>query len=107
MKTLSLSINGWSVPNAGGVPTGGSLSASGLIRLIIEYLYAVVVILAVVFLLWGGINWITSGGDKQKLTQARQKITFAIVGLIVAFLAFAIIYAIGTFFGVNLIASPV
>lgn len=39
--------------------------------------------LTFLYLLWGAVEWITSGGDKQKVESARNKITQAIVGLIV------------------------
>lgn len=40
-------------------------------------------LLVLLYLLWGGIEWITSGGDKGKTEAARNKITQAIIGLIV------------------------
>ena len=47
-------------------------------------------ILSLLFLIWGGIRWIMSGGDKAKIDQARATIIAAIVGLIISFLAFFI-----------------
>ena len=38
-------------------------------------------LMALAFLLWGGINWITSSGDKAKNEEARNRITAAIIGL--------------------------
>jgi FtsH-binding integral membrane protein len=101
MEKLALSINGISF-SGGAIPNGG-ISSSNIISVIITYLYIAVVILALLFIIWGGISWITSEGDKQKLAQARQKILFALIGLIVAFLAFFIVKTIGTIFGVTLI----
>lgn len=46
------------------------------------------VIIALFFLIYGGIRWITSGGDKAKVEAARGTISAAIVGLLLAFLAF-------------------
>ncbi len=66
-------------------------NASNLVSSIVTILLIVAVILALFFLLWGGIRWITSGGDKGKIDGARQAITAAIVGLILAFLAYAIL----------------
>ncbi len=44
-------------------------------------------IVALIYLLWGALDWITSGGDKEKLLKARQKIQNAIIGLIIVFAA--------------------
>lgn len=38
-----------------------------------------------IYLLWGGIDWITSSGDKEKLSKAQQKLTNAIIGIILIF----------------------
>ena len=71
---------------------------SGFIRLI-------VVIAAIVFffiLVWGGIQWIVSGGDKAQTEAARNRITSALVGLVIVFAAWAILQLINVFFGVNI-----
>jgi hypothetical protein len=36
---------------------------------------------AFAYLVWGGFDWITSGGEQQKQQGARDKITAAVVGL--------------------------
>ena len=66
-------------------------NASNLVGNVVTILLIIAVILALFFLIWGGIRWITSGGDKGKVDAARQTITAAIVGLILAFLAYAIL----------------
>lgn len=53
-------------------------------------LYAVGAI-SVIMLIWGGLRYITSGGDSKKITDAKNTILYAIIGLIIAVLAFAII----------------
>ena len=53
------------------------------------------------FLIWGGIEWITSGGNKEKLAGAQKKVIFAGIGLIISLGAFMIINIVGGFFGVS------
>jgi hypothetical protein len=53
----------------------------------------------------GGFNWITSGGDKAKLQQARDRITNAFIGLIVLVAGAAILSLAGTFLGVDFTLS--
>ena len=106
MEKLAFSINGVSIDNAGGAPTGGlTLKGAEIIRVILTYFYIAAIILALLFLIWGGFNWITSEGDKQKLAQAREKITFSVIGLIVVFLAYLVVVFIGNFFGVGLLQT--
>ena len=56
--------------------------------------------IAVFMLMWGGLRYITSGGDSKKITDAKNTVLYAIIGLIIAFLSYAIINfvlnAIGT-----------
>ena len=71
---------------------------SGLIRLIL-------VVAALVFffiLVIGGIQWIASGGDKAQTETARNRITAALVGLVIVFAAWAIVQLINVFFGIDI-----
>lgn len=47
-------------------------------------------LIALIYLLWGALDWITSGGDKEKLLKARKKIQNAIIGLLIIFAALVI-----------------
>jgi len=60
----------------------------GIVPNIISFLIILAIILSVIFLIVGGIKWITSSGDKQKLDQARSTIIGAIVGLVISLLAY-------------------
>jgi hypothetical protein len=56
-------------------------------------------LLVFAYLVWGGVQWITSGGDKGKTEEARNKITAAIIGLAVVAASYAVfqlvLYVIG------------
>jgi len=54
-------------------------------------------------LVWGGISWVTSGGDKGKTEAARNRITAALIGLVIVFSAWAITVLLETIFGVNIL----
>jgi len=56
-------------------------------------------LLVLLYLLWGGIEWITSAGDKGKLENARNRITNAILGITIIAITFAIYLIIRTFLG--------
>lgn len=74
----------------------------GIVGAVVTFILILAVLIALFFLIWGGIKWITSGGDKGKVDAARQTITAAIVGLIIAFLAFFILQVALGFFGLSL-----
>jgi len=57
----------------------------------------------ILFFLWGGIEWITAGGDKGKLDEARAKITQGLIGLAVLAASFVIIKFLQTAIGLDLL----
>lgn len=65
-----------------------------IVSTIITTLLILAIILCVIFLIWGGIRWIMSNGDQAKTQAARGTITAAIVGLVIALLAFTIVSVI-------------
>jgi len=72
---------------------------SPMIKGIIQIAFAIAVVLTFLFLLWGGIQWITSGGDKAKYEEARNRITAALIGLAIVALAWLIMKLVTYFFG--------
>lgn len=52
-----------------------------------------------VFMIWGAFDWITSGGDKEKITNARRKITNALIGLALLALSAFIVSLAGQIVG--------
>ena len=58
-------------------------------------------IVAMLYLILGGLDWITSGGDKTKLQSARDKITNALIGMIIVAGAWAITLLLAQFFGIE------
>lgn len=68
-----------------------------IIIFIIRLLVFAGIVVALIFLILGGIQWILSGGDKQKVEAARNHIVAAIIGLVIIVLAVVILNAIGQF----------
>jgi len=58
-------------------------------------------ILAIIIILWGGFRWLTSGGNEEKVGEAKKIITAGIIGLVIIFTA----YAIATFVITQLISA--
>ncbi|MDD3679244.1 MAG: pilin [Candidatus Shapirobacteria bacterium] len=51
----------------------------------------------------GGLRWILSAGDKEKVEGAKKQISSAIIGLVLILLVFAVVSLIRTLFGINLV----
>lgn len=76
------------------VPAGVPSAVSGTTD-VISAVVRFIVVIAGVFSLWqfltGGLSFITSGGDKGKLTEAQNKIQMSLVGLVIIAASFIII----------------
>ena len=68
-----------------------------LIGNIVNFVFVLAVLVALGFLIWGGFKWLTSGGDKEGVENARNTIIAAIVGLIIIFLSYVILNLVLTF----------
>lgn len=80
----------------------GSSNFGKIIGNLIIAILIIAVIIALFFLIYGGIKWILSGGDKTAVEAARQHIVAAIVGLCITLLAFFILNVIMGLFGLTL-----
>lgn len=67
--------------------------------------YAIIIagLLSVIFIFVGGISFILSGGQEDKIKQAISTIRYAIIGLIVTVLAVVIVSAVGGALGLDVI----
>jgi len=70
---------------------GPNLCLTKIPQFIIQLIFIIGVVIAVAFLIYGGIKWILSGGDKSAVESARNHIVAAIVGLLIVAGAFFII----------------
>lgn len=58
-----------------------------------------------VYLIIGGLQWITSGGDKAGTEAARNRITAAFIGLVIVVAAFAITLIVERVFGIRILSG--
>lgn len=78
-------------------------SLGDLLTFLIRIFFIVAGLAALLFLLTGALSWVTSGGNKENVDKARDKITNAVVGLILIVAVLAIIVTIEqVIFGGNL-----
>jgi hypothetical protein len=94
-------------PDYGADPSGGGGIA---LALIMARLFRTLVIVGglalLLYLAWGGISWITAGGDPQKVDLAKDKLTNAVIGMGVLVAVVAITAFLSYAFGFDLL-SPV
>ena len=110
IATLSLALPAFAQTTVNPCPTGNfgavcNLQANkfgAIVGLIIQTLFVPAVIIAVIFLVCGGIKWIMSGGDKAKVESARNTIIAGVIGLVLTFLAYFLIGLVAGMFGVDI-----
>lgn len=91
--TISIEPQGTQFQPLVGITLNDMISAGVTVILIVA------AIISFIFLIIGGIRWITSAGDKEGAAKAQSTITAALIGLVIVFAAFAIINALSVFFG--------
>ena len=83
-------INGAACGQGSG--TSGTLfGEGGIFTSIVNTALFIIGAIAVLMLIYGGIRYTISGGDEKSITAAKNTILYAVVGIVVAVLAYAII----------------
>ena len=89
-------------------PTGFPIRDLGVfIANALSLLFIIGGILVFVMLVWGGVQWIASGGDKVQTQAARDRITAAVVGLAIIAVSVAITLMLQYFFGFQIFGTSV
>ncbi|TSC87862.1 MAG: Uncharacterized protein G01um10147_365 [Microgenomates group bacterium Gr01-1014_7] len=83
----------------------GASAISMVLSNLVTLIYSVATIVLIFMILWGAFDWLTSGGDKEKLEHAKSRLINAFVGIMLFAVAFAIIQILGTFTGFTFFAG--
>ena len=98
LSTLVLAVTDGSV-----LDVAQNYDAVDIINRAIAYAIIIAGFLSVVFIFFGGISFILSGGQEDKIKQAVSTIRYAIIGLVVTMLSVVIVGFIGKAMGLNVI----
>jgi lysylphosphatidylglycerol synthetase-like protein (DUF2156 family) len=71
--------------------TGGEGSIRALVLKIVNYFLTFLGIVAVLMLIYAGVTYVTAGGEQDKVDSAKKIIMYALVGIIIILLSFAIV----------------
>ncbi len=78
--------------NNGGLPETSDINTT--IVNAVKWFLALVGIISLVVIVWAGVIYMTSGGDEEKVGKAKQRLTYGILGIVVALAGLVIMYAI-------------
>ena len=61
---------------------------------IVQILLGLLGTLFIVLIIWGGAQWMMSGGNEKDIEAAKRRLTNATIGLVIVFVAYSIAYAV-------------
>lgn len=85
-----------------GFQFGGRPQLENLVTFTIELLLYGGFMLSIIFLIIGGIKWITSGGNKEATASAKGTVTTALVGMVLLASSFLFLALVQIIFQINL-----
>jgi hypothetical protein len=84
-----------------GVKAAGGENEKGVdvrVKDVINFLLFIIGVVSVIMIIIGGIKYTLSNGDSSQITSAKNTILYAVIGLVVALLAYAIVnFVVGQF----------
>jgi len=90
------------------LPAWGQLSLGNILGWALRLLFVGAGLFVLFHLLFGALEWIGSGGDKEKVGKAQKRITTAITGLVILFIVLGVVVLIEQVFGIGLgFTSPI
>ena len=72
-------------------PLKGIGNIADVINVIIKLVYPSAGVLLLIYLIWGGFEYMSSGGEPEKVTNAQNKIKYAIIGVTLLAFSFLIV----------------
>ncbi len=81
----------------------GDANILEIIQKLIVFAFIIAGLLSAIFIFVGGVSFILSGGNDEKIKKAVNTIRYAIVGLIITIFSFTFVTIVGRFFGLNLL----
>lgn len=81
-------------PSAVATGTGGEGSFRQIILNIVNFILYFLGLIAVIMVIYGGITYVTSAGNQESVEKAKKIIMYAIIGIIIVLISFALVNTI-------------
>jgi len=89
MKKLAIAVT--AVPSLDIGIKLGNFGLSSVLSFFIRLFFTIAALVALLYLLLGAFAWVTSGGEKEKISKAQEKIQAAVIGIILIIAVLAIV----------------
>ncbi len=84
-----------------GIPHGADYTIGSLASKFIEVAMIIGIVISIFYFLYGGVYWMQSKGDKEKLDHARRILVYSIMGLIIMALSLVVVNVFASALGVK------
>ncbi len=88
---------------SGSVPTDPGRGLAFYIATLWQTVITVGGLAFIIYLVWGGIEYLTSGGDKARVDDAQKKITSSVIGIVILVASYGITYFVQQVFKINIL----
>ncbi|MFH0863763.1 MAG: pilin [Candidatus Gottesmanbacteria bacterium] len=99
--TLAFKVGQYTVPDITGTNFPVTTKLGTIVTELLRYLFPIAGLLLFAYLIMGGFSYLTSAGDPKAMEQAKGKVTNAIVGFIIIFVAFWVVQILEFMFGIE------
>ncbi len=82
---------GWGVPTQ---PGGLTNDLAGIVMNITNWTLGFIALIAVLMIIWGGVQYLTAAGDESMVEGAKKTITYGVIGLVIVGLSYAIVVVV-------------
>ncbi len=90
------------VPSLKPLFKGGASQVNPIISEVLKYIYVIAGLLLLFYLIYGGFHMMTAANDEKGLVEAKGKITNALVGFLILFLAYWIVQIMEYILGIQI-----
>jgi len=82
-----------------GIPDKPIDGAGGVIEDAVKWILGIAIGISIVFLIYGGLYYVTSSGDTEKAQTAKKIIKYALIGLVIAGISYVIVETLDMILG--------
>ena len=97
---LSATIAGAQSPTAGwgytNPPANVPTDVEAAVMNITNYILGFIAIIATLVIIWGGVQYLTAGGNEDTIANAKKTISAGVIGMVIAGLAYAMVIVVST-----------
>ncbi len=81
----------FAIPTTTNTGLPATTDINSIIKNVVQWFLALVGIVALLTIVWAGVTYMTSGGDEEKVGKAKQRLTYGILGVVVAIAGLVIV----------------